>query len=85
MYFKFFFQNSDSSIESGATTFESSSFHSSEERELLMAEFDDIMQQSSAGRNDVSFDGGQNKHVQMDDEQLASLYNEFLELKNFLV
>ena len=52
-----------------------------------MAEFDDIMQQqqSSAGRNDVSFDGGQNKHVQMDDEQLASLYNEFLELKNFLV
>lgn len=52
-----------------------------------MAEFDDIMQQqqSSAGRNDVSFDGGQTKHVQMDDEQLASLFNEFLEVRNFLV
>ena len=68
-------------------SFESSSFHTSEDEELLVAEFNEIMGQRNGGNNESrnSFDGDTSKHVQMDDEQLAGLYNEFLELRSYLV
>ena len=67
--------------ESPDNTFESSSFHSSEERDLLMAEFDDLMKQNSKGSSSKD---STSQQIQMDEEHLAGLHNEFLELRNYL-
>jgi len=69
--------------ESGENIFESSSFHSSEDRDLLMAEFDDLMRQTTPDSNAPG--SAASTQIQMDEEHLASLYNEFLELRNYLV
>lgn len=74
------------SAESGENTFESSSFHSREDRDLLMDEFDELMQQSVGKRGGGSGDDGSgSKQIQMDEEHLAGLYNEFTEVASFLV
>ena len=75
--------------ESGENTFEGSSFHSTEERDLLMAEFDELMHQTpdtgSANNANDSIEGEGSNQIQMDEEQLSGLYNEFIETATFLV
>mgnify|MGYP000866727290 FL=1 len=75
--------------ESGENTFEGSSFHSTEERDLLMAEFDELMHQAphtgnGNNANDI-IEGEGSNHIQMDEEHLSGLYNEFIDTATFLV